>query len=125
MSIRAEKVGSTIKRYLAQPINEIANEKSAGLATVTTVRMTPDLQIARVFVSIYGKGSSPGDFIQELENRKGELRKIIGKNLKLRRTPDLQFLLDDTLDQIEHIQDLLDSAKTGDNNHDDNESDKD
>lgn len=115
MSIRAEKVASTLKRYIAQPINEIAREQNAGLVTVTRVRMTPDLLLARVYISILGNKTSPGEFITLLEDRKGELRKIVGSNMRLRNTPDLQFFYDDTLDQIEHIQQLLDSAKTQNN----------
>lgn len=114
MSIRAEKVASTLKRTIAQPINDIAKELSAGLVTVTSVKMTADLQLARIYLSIFGKKSSPGEFISELEQRKGELRKIVGNQIRLRHTPDLQFFLDDTLDQIERIQDLLDSVKKDD-----------
>lgn len=121
MSIRAEKVASTLKRNIAQPINDIANELSAGLVTVTAVRMTADLQIARIYVSIYGKNSSPGDFLNELALRKGELRHIIGKTMRLRSVPDLEFFLDDTLDQMEHIQELLDSVKKDTSSEDNNE----
>lgn len=119
MSIRAEKVASTLKRYIAQPINDMAREISAGLVTVTHVRMTPDLQLARVYISVFATKLSHGDIISELENRKGELRKIIGSNMRLRNTPDLQFFLDDTLDQIEHIQQLLASTKTDNSNIED------
>ena len=111
MSIRAERVASVIKRVLAQPVSDLANEYNAGLVTVTTVRLTNDLQIAKVYVSVYGGKTSPPEFVDILEKNAGEFRTIVGNNVRLRFTPELRFYLDDTLDQMEHIQKLLDSVK--------------
>lgn len=121
MSIRAEKVASTIKRELAEPISRIGTEKFKGLITLTTVKMTPDLQIAKLFISVFGSNISVGDAIEELENSSSELKQFIAKNLRLRYVPELKFYLDDTLDKMEHIQDLLDSVKT-ENNDNSNET---
>jgi ribosome-binding factor A len=111
MSFRVEKVASEIKKMLAQPIAEIARGLNAGLVTLTSVRVSKDLQQAKVYISIFNKKSSPGLLIDELERRKGELRHLIGKDLRLRFTPDLKFFLDDTLEQMEKIQTLIDSVK--------------
>ena len=111
MSFRVEKVASEIKKILAQPIADIAKGLNAGLVTLTSVRVSKDLQQAKVYISIFNKNSSPGFLIEKLEKQKGELRHIIGKELRLRFTPDLKFFLDDTLDQMEHIQTLIDSVK--------------
>lgn len=110
MSIRAEKVASVVKRVLAKPMSSLAMELNAGLATVTSVRMSPDLQIAKVFVSVYGGRISPAKFIDLLESQKAEFRRVVGSEVRLRFTPDLRFFLDDTLEQMEYIQKLLDSA---------------
>jgi ribosome-binding factor A len=114
MSVRAEKVASTIKRIIAEPISQIAREQDAGMVTVTSVRVTGDLQIAKVYISIYGEKTSPGKFISFLENKQGELRSLIGAKMRLRYTPELRFYLDDTLNEMEHIQELLDSVKKKD-----------
>lgn len=111
MSIRTEKVAGEIKRTLAKPISDLANELSAGLATITAVRVSPDLKNAKVYVSLYGHKMAPSTFISHLESHKGKLRHIVGAQIRLRTTPDLRFFIDDTLDQIEHIQKLLDSVK--------------
>jgi ribosome-binding factor A len=111
MSFRVEKVASTIKKLLAQPIADIAKGLNAGLVTLTSVRVSKDLQQAKVYISIFNKKSSPGYLIDELEKHKGELRHLIGKDLRLRFTPDLKFFLDDTLDQMEKIQSLINSVK--------------
>lgn len=112
MSIRTEKVSSEIKKALAQPISDIAGELEAGLATVTAVRISPDLKVAKVYVSLYGKNYNAADFIDELTRKQGHLRHILGTKVRLRFTPELHFFLDDTLDQMEHIQKILNQANT-------------
>lgn len=112
MSVRSEKVASTIKRELAEPISRIGTEVFKGLVTLTAVRISPDLQIAKLYISVFGKNISIGDVISELEKHAGELRSVIAKNLRLRFAPELKFYIDDTLDKMDHIQDLLNSVKT-------------
>ena len=115
MSIRTEKVASVIKRILAEPIRGLAAEYIPGaLVTLTSVRISKDLRIASIYISIYGKNASPGDFLTRLEDKKGMLKAAVNSGARLRFTPELRFFLDDTLDQMEHIQGLLDSVN--DNN---------
>lgn len=114
MSIRAEKVASVVKRALSQPISDLAREQNAGIATVTTVRFSPDLTLAKVYISIYGGKTSPAKFLQFLEEEKYELRRIVAQSVRLKTIPDLKFFIDDTLDQMEHIQQLLNKAKEED-----------
>jgi ribosome-binding factor A len=119
MSIRTEKVASLIKRILAKPLNDLAKSCSAGLVTLTAVRVSPDLKIAKAYVSVYGNKMTPAEFMEYLETHKGGLRYELGRELKLRATPELRFYLDDTLDQIEHIQKLIDQTKENDAPNDD------
>lgn len=107
MSIRTEKVSSEIKRAIAQPVSDIANGLDAGLCTVTAVRISPDLKVAKVYVSLYGKSYPIADLIDELNKKQGQLRHFLGTKIRLRYTPELHFFVDDTLDQMEHIQKIL------------------
>ncbi len=111
MSIRAEKVGSLIKRILAKPVDELAAEYHAGLVTVTSVRLSDDLQLANVYISIFGEKISTGKFLAILDDKKGRLRTFFGKNIRLRYTPDIRFFLDDTIDKMNHIQNLIDETR--------------
>jgi ribosome-binding factor A len=115
MSIRTEKVASVIKKALAKSITDLAYEANAGLATLTTVKVTNDLQIAKLYVSVYGGKITPLEFIEFLEKRSGELRSHIASNVQLRYVPEIRLFLDDTLDQMERIQELLDSVDKKDN----------
>lgn len=111
MSIRTEKVASSIKKIITSEVNSLATEYSAGLVTITAVRMTKDLQIAKVYVRTFSGKISTDEFIDILESNKKNLKHSVAVNLRLRHTPDLKFFIDDTLEQIEHIQQLLDSVK--------------
>ena len=112
MSVRAEKVASVIKRALTSPISELAHEYSAGLVTITSVRLSNDLQIAKVYLSLYNSKISQAKFISLLEDKNRYLRSVIGSSIRLRQTPELRFYIDDTLNEMEHIQKLLDSVKS-------------
>ena len=111
MSVRSEKVASVIKRILAKPLTDLSEEHNAGLVTITSVKLSNDLQIAKIYVSIFGGKISPPKFLSILEGHVRELRHHVGANVRLRYTPELRFYIDDTLDQIEHIQKILDSVK--------------
>lgn len=111
MSIRTEKVASEIKKALAKPITDLASGINAGFVTVTTARISPDLKIAKVYISLYAGNIPASEFIDYLTSKQGYLRHILGTKVRLRYTPELKFFIDDTLDQIEHIQKVLDSAK--------------
>lgn len=113
MGFREEKVASTIKKVLWQPVSDFAREKNAGLVTITEVKMSPDLSIAKVYVSVYGGKLSPQTFINLLDEDKSKLRRLIASNLRLRLIPELRFYYDDSLDKIEHIEKLLEKAKSG------------
>ena len=115
MSIRTEKVASVVKKALSEPLRELSQGVARGsLVTLTTVRMTNDLSIARVYLSIYGGKLSPLEVIHKMDDNKVELRHQMAKKIRLKSTPDLEFYLDDTLDQMDDIQKLIDSTKNDD-----------
>ena len=81
-----------------------------SLITVTQVRITPDLAIARIYVSIMviGNGTKEG-LMQLIRENTSDLRRRLGlrEGKQLRIIPQLEFYLDDTLDYIENIERLL------------------
>lgn len=111
MSIRTERVASEVQKVLSEPISEFARLNKAGLATITGVRMSPDLQYANVYISVYGGKISPQTFMNLLEQEKSTFRQIVGAKVRLRLTPELRFFLDDTFEKIERIEQILASDK--------------
>ncbi|MBO4610637.1 MAG: 30S ribosome-binding factor RbfA [Bacteroidales bacterium] len=108
-STRQQKVGRELQRDLAEIIRSKGMAAFGGaMVTVSEVRVSPDLSIAKVYVSIF-----PSEKQQEVmklleENNKalrGELGRKVAKQLRI--VPELDFYLDATLDYVEHIEELL------------------
>ncbi|MCL2437552.1 MAG: 30S ribosome-binding factor RbfA [Coriobacteriia bacterium] len=78
------------------------------MTTVTGVEVSPDKSVAHVFVS--NDPSRYEDMIAGLESAKGRIRSLLGKAVGWRSTPDLQFHIDEALDEGQRIADILASA---------------
>lgn len=106
-----------ISRLLQKELSEIFRQQTAKthgvLVSVSTVRVSPDLSIAKVYLSVF-----PADKAQEvIENIKRNARTVrydLAQKVRfqLRKTPELAFYLDDSLDYIENIDNLLKADKT-------------
>ncbi len=111
MSIRTERVAGSVQRALARPLSKLASEISAGLITVTSVKMSPDLRIARVYFSVYGGQLSPAKVLARIEDQAPHLRHEVATEIQLRYAPELRFYIDDTLDNMERISTLLQKVR--------------
>jgi len=115
VSIRTERVASEITKALASPLKTIADDLSAGFITVTEVRMSPDLQLARVYISVFGGKVTPTEVVAYIEEHEaGRVRSHIARKLNLRYTPQLCFYVDDSLDRAQRIHELIDRVKPAD-----------
>lgn len=114
MSIRSEKVASLIKEEMSGILlREIVLETHVFL-TVTDIIMSPDLKIAKVYLSIYDSDEKKDAAINELMRRKGEVRHLLGSRIRLKFTPDLQFYLDNTLDKVESLERIFKKIRNND-----------
>ncbi|MGM9753984.1 MAG: 30S ribosome-binding factor RbfA [Candidatus Cryptobacteroides sp.] len=108
-STRQLKVGRELQRDLAEIIRSKGMAAFGGaLLTVSEVRISPDLSIAKVYVSIF-PSEKQTEVMKLLEEQKKQLRGELGHKVakQLRIVPDLDFYLDGTLDYAEHIDELL------------------
>jgi ribosome-binding factor A len=78
-----------------------------GFVTVTGVEATSDLRQAKVYVSVLGKQAQRAATMTALERSRGYLQARLSETLRMKRTPQLQFIYDDTLDNAMHIEKLL------------------
>jgi ribosome-binding factor A len=107
MSIRAEKVASLIKEEISLIFQRNFGMEEYGFMTVTEVRMTPDLKIAKVYVSVFGDTTRKEKTLRMLEDQKGFIRSTLGHQIRLKFTPSLMFYLDETLDRALNIENIL------------------
>ncbi|MCC7506327.1 MAG: 30S ribosome-binding factor RbfA [Saprospiraceae bacterium] len=110
-SIRQKQVGELIRRYFGMLLTEEgSNIYGRGkLVTVTNVKMTPDLLVAKIYISVYGTENKQ-EVILELEDNHQHLRQALAAKIgkQMRRMPDIEFFLDDTVDEMYRVQNLLD-----------------
>ncbi len=119
MSIRTERTAKEVQKAMSEILMPYASQFHAGLITVTSVRMSPDLRIANIYLSIFGGKNDSEEVLLGLKNIKGEIRTKLGSKIKMRFVPEIRMFLDDTLEQIEHIQYLVEKANEGEHPIDD------
>lgn len=108
-STRQLKVARELQRYLAEIIRSRGMAAFGGaMLTVSEVRISPDLSIAKVYVSIF-PSSRQKEVMETLEQEKKSIRGELGRQVakQLRIVPELDFYLDSSLDYAEHIEQLL------------------
>lgn len=108
-SQRQKKVARQVQRDLGEMFQRSSSSFAPGVMfTVTAVRITADLSLARVYLSLF-PAKDPNEIIAKVNDHAGELRYELGKRVRhqLRVVPELQFFLDDSLDYIENIENKL------------------
>ena len=107
MSVRSEKVGSLIKEELGVFFQRNFSMTDYGFLTVTEVLMSPDLKVAKVYVSIFGDGERKKKSLAKLEAQKPSIRSMLGHAVRLRFTPEIIFYLDETLDRAMKLENIF------------------
>ncbi|MEM8530377.1 MAG: 30S ribosome-binding factor RbfA [Chloroflexota bacterium] len=108
MSKRTQQVGDEIQRILSEVIQYELQDPRVGFATITHVKLSVDLQHARVWISVMGDQVQQDETIAALNHAKGFLRRRIAQELRhMRVVPELRFSLDDSLDYTERMDSLF------------------
>jgi ribosome-binding factor A len=108
-SIRLEKIERLLQKELSQVFQQLSRNLFGGaLITVTQVRISPDLGVAKVYLSLYLTADKK-KLIDTVTEHKNEIRKELGLRVgkQMRVTPYMTFFLDDSLDYLENIERLL------------------
>lgn len=106
----AEAIREEVARFLAEGVKD---PRVTGLVTVTGVDVTRDLRHARVFVSILGTDDEKSQTQEGLRSLAGHLRSRLGKSLRLRVAPELEFVMDASIAHAARIESLLAQIKDG------------
>jgi ribosome-binding factor A len=117
---RTQRIGDQMQRELALLIQREIKDPRLGLITITAVDVTRDLSHSRVYITVMGK-DSPEDIKQNLDILKeaaGYLRMQLGKAMKLRTVPQLQFNYDASVVRGAELSALIERAVAEDRKHD-------
>jgi ribosome-binding factor A len=115
---RAERVRHLIQQEISQILQLDVKDPRVQFVTVTDVRLTSDLREAKVLISSLSETAEREAILSGLKRASGYIRGELGRRLKLKHIPQLEFVFDDSYDKQERILNLLEQI------HDENETEE-
>jgi ribosome-binding factor A len=104
---RPDRVGEEIRQELAMLLSREVHDPGVGFVTLTRVKMSPDLQQARIFYTMMGDDKAHKATAQALERATPFLRRQIAARVRLRRVPELRFEYDKSVENQDRIEKIL------------------
>ena len=107
-SRRPERVGDQIRQELSQLLSRGAvHDPGIGFITLTRVKVSPDLQVARVYYTTLGDEASRKQTARALDRATAFFRRHVGTRLQLRRVPELHFQFDESVAHQDRVEQIL------------------
>lgn len=101
-----KEVSDIIQRHIKDP-------RISGIVSVTDVEVSSDYKYAKVYVSVYGTDEQKEQTMEALEDSTSYVRGEVGKRIRLRHTPEIEFRRDDSFERGQRITDLIDKISRG------------
>lgn len=114
MPYRIEKVEKMIKQEISLIFLHKLQDSSFGIVTITNVKVTPDLRMAKIYISVFEK-ENRGSIMAKIDQVSHIIRSELASRINLRYVPELKFYLDDTIDYVERIEELIKEIHKNDN----------
>lgn len=112
MNNRSGRMAEELRKEIMEIIqNHLKDPRVDGLVSVTEVQVSQDLSYAKVYVSKYGSAWAQGEALKGLNDSKGYIRKELSKRFKTRTVPELNFVLDESLQYGAKIEAILQEIK--------------
>lgn len=112
---RIDRISEEVKREISEIIREeLKDPRIAMMCSVIAAEVTPDLRFAKVYVSVLGSAEEKTATLKGLNNAAGYIRKELGDRINLRYTPEVSFVLDQSIEHGAHIMKLLHDIKKQD-----------
>lgn len=108
---RSDRVGDLILEVVAELLRKDIRDPRVQAVTLTAVKVSKDLRHARVYFNLLGGQRDCDEVLAGLKSATGFIRSKVGKQLKLRFVPDLEFTYDETEDEAQRIDQLLKQVK--------------
>ena len=116
MSRRLERVNHLIREEISELLQrEVKDPRLGGFVTVTGVSTSSDLSHAKVYVSVMGEEEEKKEVLEALAIASGFLRKELSTRLRMRRSPELSFHRDNSIDQGSHVLQLINQVTNPEN----------
>jgi ribosome-binding factor A len=104
---RPSRVGDQIRSELASLLTREVHDPGIGFLTITSVKVSPDLQQARVYYTLMGDSNARRESARALDRATPFLRRQVGQRLRLKRVPELSFFYDDSIEKGDRVEQIL------------------
>lgn len=111
---RARRLAGAIREIVASTLSGQVKDPRLGMVTITDVRMTGDLRDATVYYTVYGDKAARSDSAAALASATGVIRSEVGRQTGVRFTPTLRFVPDEVPPSAEHLDELINAARSAD-----------
>src|SRR5215831_14214075 len=108
---RPDRVGEQIRQELSQMLLSEVHDPGVGFITLTRVKVSPDLQLARVYYTSLGDEKALRETAKALTRASPFLRRQLGQRIRLRRVPEIEFLYDESIARGDRIEQILQELK--------------
>lgn len=105
---RLEKVQEELRHQISLIVQQELKDPRIGFVTITRVEVTPDLKTAKVYFTRLGPKESFEDTVNGLNRSAGFVRKLIGERMRIKFTPQINFIYDDSLKRQDRIDEIID-----------------
>ena len=106
-SNRPERIGEAVRDEISLMLAREVHDPGIGFVTLTRVKVTPDLQIARVFYTTLGDEKAQRETAKALRRATPFLRRQLGQKIRLRRVPELEFHYDESIAHADRVERIL------------------
>ncbi|NLY74754.1 MAG: 30S ribosome-binding factor RbfA [Firmicutes bacterium] len=110
---RSERLSELIKSEFGSILQRDIKDPRIGFVSVTDVEVSNDYSHVKIFVSIFGDDAAKKLTMEGLESAKGFIRSELGKRIRLRHTPEIHIIADDSIERGARIFELLEQVKQG------------
>ncbi|MBU1195685.1 MAG: 30S ribosome-binding factor RbfA [Proteobacteria bacterium] len=107
---RAQRVSVQIQTAITDLLSKKMQDPRIEMATISAVKLTSDLKIADIYVTVFGDKNKVSDVLKGFNSSKGFIKKSIAPRLGLRHMPELRFFYDDSFDNAARMDELIKSA---------------
>ena len=111
MSVRTERIAETLREVIMDIIQRDLKDPAIGIASVTHIRVSPDIKHAWISLSVLGDDQTKEDNVKAFAKASGHIRSELGKRVRLRYLPELVFSVDEDIEQSFKVAEILSVIK--------------
>ena len=124
-SIQNTRINGEVQKVLSEIIRgAIKDPRISPLTSVVSVSVAPDLKTAKAYISVLGDKQAQADTLAGLKSAEGYIRRALAKSINLRNTPEIRFVMDQSIEYGVHMSKLIDDVNQGNSKEEDEEDDQ-